>query len=256
MVIKDNCIMYFSGTGNTYDIVVKIGRECNLKPIFIGDLLKEEVVEIDCDILGIAFPVYCGGVPNIVNKIIEKLIRKSKVYTFAITTYAGMPGDPFKILENKLVKKDINLNSTFLFRMPQNYIILKGAGSKESQIRKLNKAYSKIPKAVKIIRNKEDRYEKSPFIIDRPFSKFSDMRVKSLNKKSVNFNIDNKCIKCGACVKMCPVDNIKIEKDNVIWLDKCEQCMTCIQYCSKEAIQYGKKTSKRKRYRNVNAKFR
>ncbi len=52
--------------------------------------------------------------------------------------------------------------------------------------------------------------------------------------------------------EICPVNNIEITADKPIWKHNCEQCAACIQYCPKQAIQWRKKTTKRKRYRNPN----
>jgi MinD superfamily P-loop ATPase len=62
------------------------------------------------------------------------------------------------------------------------------------------------------------------------------------------FTVDNRCTSCGTCVKVCPVENIRLEEGRPVWLHHCEQCMACIQLCPTEAIQAGKKTEKRGRY--------
>lgn len=71
----------------------------------------------------------------------------------------------------------------------------------------------------------------------------------------MNFHANNKCTKCGLCLKICPVNNIKMKDGNIKWNGRCEQCMACIQYCPAEAIQFGNKTLNRKRYRNPNVDY-
>ena len=67
----------------------------------------------------------------------------------------------------------------------------------------------------------------------------------------VRVEIDrNRCTNCGLCAKICPVNNIKIDKQRPVWLHHCEQCLKCLQWCPGEAIQYGRKTVNWKRYRN------
>ena len=42
----------------------------------------------------------------------------------------------------------------------------------------------------------------------------------------------NMCINCGACVKTCPVNALKLENGKVIWDSKiCVNCDTCIKTC-------------------------
>ncbi len=56
--------------------------------------------------------------------------------------------------------------------------------------------------------------------------------------------IYDKCVGCGACVKVCAYDAIKIE-DNLanINVDKCTLCGACVQACPFEAIMIRKQAS-------------
>ena len=54
--------------------------------------------------------------------------------------------------------------------------------------------------------------------------------------------LDDKCIECGHCITLCPVDAIFFEKDYSIGLDeqKCIQCGSCVDACPTRAIKlYG-----------------
>ena len=48
---------------------------------------------------------------------------------------------------------------------------------------------------------------------------------------------EKKCICCGACVAICPVNAIKIEKGKAkIDPKKCIKCGSCAQFCPVNAI--------------------
>ncbi len=51
--------------------------------------------------------------------------------------------------------------------------------------------------------------------------------------------IPEKCVKCGACLKACPVDAIKWEKGQIAELDKekCTKCKSCYDACRFMAIE-------------------
>lgn len=256
MIIKKNSILYFSGTGNTYDVSSKLAKRCNLKLINISSLIEDEEVEINCETIGIAFPIYYGGIPKIVNRIIGKMKFYNKPYIFALSTYGGMPGNPFKILERILKEKDVTLASGFLVNMPGNYLPLNGARRSSVQKKNFKRADKKIEEVTEIIISKKVlQYEKSPYIIDRLLTNFSEKRVEKLSGYAVNFRVDDKCNNCGICLKICPIKNINIEGGKLKWLEKCEQCMACIQHCPRKAIQYGNITAKKKRYSNPNVDY-
>ncbi len=256
MIINKNSILYFSGTGNTYELSTKIGETCGFELINMVALMKEEVIEINCTIIGIAFPVYYGGFPKIVSQIISKINSLENVYIFALATYGGMPGNPFEILDRKLKERNLSIGAGFLINMPGSYLLLNGARRNSIQMKCFKKADHKVKEIIEIIPARRIlKYEKSPYIIDRPFSRFSEKRINGLASLDVNFHVDDKCEGCGTCLKICPVKNIRIDNGRLEWLGKCEQCMACIQYCPKEAIQYGNKTLKKKRYQNPNVNY-
>lgn len=49
---------------------------------------------------------------------------------------------------------------------------------------------------------------------------------------------DNKCIQCGACYSLCPVDAIALDADYTLYFDseKCISCGLCLDACPTRAI--------------------
>ena len=74
------------------------------------------------------------------------------------------------------------------------------------------------------------------------------MSLRSVHKLDKNFWVDDKCNRCGICLKVCPANNIEMIDEKPTWHHRCEQCLACIQWCPQEAIQYGRKTLKYLRY--------
>ena len=72
-----------------------------------------------------------------------------------------------------------------------------------------------------------------------------------MNKKDIHFWTSNKCIGCGQCIRLCPVNNIELKQGKVLWNHECLQCFRCIHSCPKEVIEYGKCTVGKERYKNL-----
>ena len=62
------------------------------------------------------------------------------------------------------------------------------------------------------------------------------------------FYADDSCISCGKCVRVCPLNNIRLEKGRPLWGKNCTHCMACICRCPSEAIEYGTHSRGKRRY--------
>ena len=63
------------------------------------------------------------------------------------------------------------------------------------------------------------------------------------------FYTTDKCVSCGLCARLCPLNLIHLENGKPIWSGKsCAHCMSCIQNCPAEAIEYVSITPGKKRY--------
>ena len=48
---------------------------------------------------------------------------------------------------------------------------------------------------------------------------------------------EDKCVGCGLCVDVCPVEAITLEGDKAkVDEDKCTECGQCVEECPNEAI--------------------
>ena len=62
------------------------------------------------------------------------------------------------------------------------------------------------------------------------------------------FHYTNKCIGCGECVTLCPLNNINLKNQKPVWKNNCTHCMACICGCPTEAIEYKNNTQNKRRY--------
>ena len=60
---------------------------------------------------------------------------------------------------------------------------------------------------------------------------------------------ESKCVTCQRCVALCPTRAITLRGGRPVWEDDCTHCMACIAHCPAEAIEYGRKSLGKPRYR-------
>lgn len=258
MILSSDTILYFSGTGNSLQVAKDISIELgNYDLQKIATLIKEKNIKVEGNTLGIVFPVYYARLPLILEQFIKKLEISKDTYIFAVATHGGGPATVLIKLRNVLKKQGILLNSSFLIHMPRNHVFAYNIMSVEKQNRIFINEKKKVIEIVKILRKRKNcECEVSKLVIDRivdrVFISTTDRIMNKLHANDKNFWVLDSCTGCKLCEKICPVKNIKFIIDKPTWNHNCEQCTACIQYCPNKAIQWGKKTMKRNRYRNPN----
>lgn len=250
-------IFYFTGTGNCLKVARDLAKELGGADIIAIPKVINQQVDLAAERVGIVYPVYMFGMPLIVEKFITKLKADKDKYIFAIATFGGMAADTLGQNARLLKAQGLKLSAGFGIRMPGNYTPLYGALPLEKQQVMFIQEKEKIKQIAKIVsEKKENKLERGDFFTN---FLFSGMLYKKMSRKipllDKDFWANEKCTSCGICVRVCPVNNIKLSDGKPIWLHKCEQCFACLHWCPEEAIQYTKKTLGRKRYRNPEIKL-
>jgi len=238
-------IFYFTGTGNSAYVAKKIAEDLNLETTLITE---ENQVEKEYEVVGLVFPIYGWGPPAIVEKFMEKLKDVKSKYFFVVPTFAGNFGQGINRISRQK-KVDLGMG----VKMQDNYILWNDTPSQEKRDRVQQEADKKIEDIVNAIRNREEKKERDILAGNFVGDIIYKMAIKKFKTSDKNFWTTEDCDLCGLCEKVCPVGDIEIT-DKVVWKGKCEQCLRCIQFCPKKAINYGKKTEARGRYRHPSLK--
>lgn len=242
-------IFYFTATGNCLAAAKIIGGEL----ISISQALKEnDKVYID-DAIGFIFPVFDGTYPRIMRELLTSKKFEAE-YFFAVATYGFFPGSTLKKFQKLAEQSDIKLNYTAELLMVDNYLPLFDI---EKEIEKLpEKKVEENLDRIKIdIDARKQQLAKNSIIkslgtfFEKPMLKKTDS-----GKVAHSFKLNDNCIKCGTCAKVCPADNISV-KDTVVFGDKCYSCFACLHACPKTALHIkGEKSDKR--WRNPDVKLK
>jgi ferredoxin len=237
-------LFLFSGTGNSLNVAIRIQEKVeNCEILSIPKVLEEKKFNYEADKIGFIFPVHFLDAPHIVREFLKNIKIISNPYIFAIATCGGEIGKTFRSINEILDKKNRKLDSEFSMVFPSNSIIMEDKSSTPEVIDKLIKnSEVRINEIIeKITKNEIEKhiYTKASFK-----NRFGSLMGKIFLYKIFSdrrFKVDNdKCVRCGTCVSVCPMNNIEIVDDKVTYNHNCEVCSACLHWCPQNAIQHFK----------------
>ena len=242
-------IFYYTATGNCLDVAKRIGGDLYSIP----QLLKENRLEFEDEAIGIICPTYVWSIPEIVVEFLQKAKLKTD-YLFGIITYGnadiGVTNHFVKVAKNnnldvKYVKSLLMVDTALtLFDM-------------DKQVAKLDKKKTEknLEQIVRDIHNRK----REIYIGNAIKANISDLSYKmqlSMQKsKYKQFEIEDHCIGCKTCTKVCPVGNITMENNRPQYDTRCIGCFSCTNNCPVNAIRVKHERSKA-RYRNKNVSLK
>lgn len=240
-------LFYFSGTGNSLAATREIGEKIGTNNIC--NIVDSNETEVNEDVIGFIFPVYFQDIPEIVKDFINKIEFKNNPYIFAVATCNGGPGFTLFNLDKMLKSKGQKLSSGFTLTMPGNSVIILDLTSNlELRGERLRNSEIKLQKISEMIIKQLDAgiegENKTKDRLEGFITRFAATKIYRAHKK---FEINNKCIKCGMCQRICPENNINIDK-TVKWDNNCDLCLACFHWCPQKGIELGNSTKNRIRY--------
>lgn len=248
-------VYYFSGTGNSLWIAKEIQKNIeDTKLIPITTIVDQEQIKIEDEYIGIVYPVYCNGLPEVVERFINKLDISKDSYVYAIASLGAKTSSSFTYIDKAI---DGKLSFAGHITMPDSYIRIFNSPKEEDIKNKLDNAIGLLSIYIKKIKGKKKEDYLKQGSLKRVGGKIlRDLWKKNLYKADKSFEVLSTCTSCGICESICPVQNIELKDKKPIWLGHCQDCMACINACPVKAIQIGKKTIKKGRYLNPNIRIK
>ena len=268
-------IFYFSGTGNSHWAATLLGKHLNERIVSISELTETDttfVLEKD-EIVGFVFPVHGWRVPRIVSDFMQTLEfkegnfqNKNSHYTFCLLTAGDSIGRTMErfVSELKEVKTEttLELNAVEAIIMPESYVGLPGMNvdKPEKELKKIKSAEKVIDRFASIVDRRDFSQNNLPLgwknLKRGPIPDFFSGPVGSFFTRFLitdkPFKVESKkCIRCGICAKVCPVEDIDGGKGKTpIWKNnkKCLTCFACYHHCPSHAIEYGNRTKHKGQY--------
>lgn len=243
-------VLYFSGTGNSKFIAEQVAEKLNSTLYSINDGIKQgkhPVIEDDWAV--VVVPTYAWRVPRVVSRwMTEGSSFSGKKVWFLMT--CGSENSNAEAYARKLCG---DCGCVFMgcaeIHMPENYIAMFDCPSEAESLRIVEGAEQQLETLVTRIGEGKSIPSGKVTLADRLKSGIVNDVFYSLCVSSKKFYTKDSCVGCGKCQQVCPMNNISMEQDRPVWGTDCTHCMACICSCPTEAIEYGKISQGKRRYR-------
>lgn len=244
-------ILYFSGTGNSAFVARRIASVVEDEVISMNDRMREHDHRkiVSEKPLVFAVPTYGWRIPKLVEEWISKMTFEGNRKAYFVMTCGGDIGNAEKYIQKLCEKKHFEFMGCAEVVMPENYIAMFPVPGEEEAISIVKKAEPVIEETASAIREGFRLPSKTVSAVGKACSSVVNELFYPLFVKDRKFWATDACIGCGKCEKVCPLHNIRLKNGKPVWMKKCTHCMACISECPKEAIEYGKASKGKVRYR-------
>lgn len=244
-------ILYYSGTGNSRYIAKRIAKATGDELLCMNERIKAgdtSPVEAD-ERLIIVTPTYGWRIPRIVRGWLADTELTGAKRAWFVMDCGSEIGNAAKYNRALCEEKQLEYMGTAQIVMPENYIAMFNAPEADEARQIVAKAEPDIDRAITAIAAGEAFTPPRNNLYDRFMSCTVNPVFYSLFVKANAFTVSDACTGCGMCAKLCQTNSITIENGKPVWGEGCTHCMACICRCPAEAIEYGKKSLGKPRYR-------
>ena len=233
--------VYFRGTGNTKYCAEYLLRQLDGSgtAISIENEKAIDAIKSNKEIV-FAYPIYYSYLPKIVNDFIvnNKAVWADKKI-FIVATMGLFSGDGAGCAARLFKKYGAEVLGGLHIKMPDCIGDVKLLKKSLDENRKIvMKADEKIEIAAKQMLN--GKYPKNGLSFASRLNGLFGQRL-YFRKKTKRYydgvKADSaKCVACGLCVSICPMNNIDVKNGTVNFNGKCTMCYRCFSNCPKQAI--------------------
>lgn len=246
-------VLYFSGTGNSKFIAKRFAEKMGADCHSIEENIDFQKLFHLADTVAVVYPIYGSCVPRIMREFAALYMadfQQKKLIIFC--TQMIFSGDGAKAFARLIPNCEEHIIYAEHFKMPNNICNFPLFPVTQRELmRKPPKALKRLDGICEDIRNN--------VIKKRGWNIFSSILGKTQNiffpnieeKAKHSFHADDSCIKCGLCVRICPMNNLEIVNEQVIQKDNCTVCYRCVNACPKRAATVYLKAKPKRQYKGL-----
>lgn len=243
-------ILYFSGTGNSEYAAKRIGAATGGEVVNLFEKIRGR------DFSGlhsdgpwvVAAPTYAWRIPRIVGEWLERTPLTGSRDMYFVLTCGGSVGNAGAYLEKLCAAKGLNYMGCAAIPMPENYIALFSTPSREEALEQIGRSEGVIDEAARLIKAGAPFPRPGVGVGDKLSSGPVNRLFYPLFVHAKKFYATQDCTSCGKCVRVCPLNNVRLEAGKPAWGARCTHCMACICRCPSGAIEYGTHSRGMERY--------
>lgn len=233
--------VYFSGTGNSR-YALEIFLDKYGEPAKAFSIEDESIVSRinDSEEIIFSYPVQYSSIPKMLRDFIDRyrnLWQGKKI--FVIATMGLFSGDGAGILARRLRRYGAEIIGGLHLKMPDSIADVKALKRPLEKNKELVKeAEDKIENAVWSMKNGRPPQEGIGLLYYMAGLFGQRLYFYSKTKHYTDkVKIDaEKCVGCGKCASLCPMENLSVKQNLVTAGDRCTMCYRCVNICPKKAI--------------------
>jgi ferredoxin len=267
-------VLYFSGTGNT-DYVAHYLAERLDQPSVAVELRSIEWQPPEkvsaFDLLAFGFPVYAGDAPGFVRTYLEQLPSGSDRGAFVFCTKGAYAASAVKLTLQRLAIRgyvplcggDVMMPGTDGLSMisKDSWMARKALQKDYDQLKDANRLVGQMNGVLsELMDGRPTQMLRMPLPQQLQMAP-SDRLWACLYRATENWSrsrlhANEQCEGCGLCTRLCPVDNVTLSEGHAQFDDHCILCLRCLHACPQEAIQIGKLTAGKFRWKGPRGDFK
>ena len=244
-------ILYFSGTGNSQYVAQRIAIALSEPLLRLNDRIKSNdtsPVETGKQLI-LVTPTYAWRIPRIVEDWLTKTALPDAGQAWFVMTCGSEIGNADAYDRRLCQAKGLTSMGTAQIVMPENYITMFNAPQPDEARQIVARAEPEIDRTIAAIAAGQPFPPTRSNLYDRFMSGPVNPIFYAFFVKDKAFTAGDACTGCGQCARLCPMNNITLQSGKPVWGGHCTHCMACICHCPAAAIEYGKKSLGKPRYR-------